>query len=150
MFMLLNLNNAFCACTVEGWKRFQSFSSFPCGRAKRYENDRVDAILSLRFQWNENANFWKRIRVDGALMYTKAVNSQRQKKINFSFNCQNSAEKVITRARIFSFANEWIVLNNYSPKWRWIAVESRRIEMKIHRYSSTQVNDCVSIYQTSE
>ena len=46
--------------------RSQSFSSFPCGRAKRYENDRVDAILSLRFQWNENANFWIRIRVDGA------------------------------------------------------------------------------------
>ena len=66
--MLLNLNSIFHTCTVEGWKRFQSFSSFPRGRAKpRYENDRVDAILSLRFQWNKNANFWKRIRVDGAL-----------------------------------------------------------------------------------
>ena len=54
-FMLLNLNNAFYTCTEEGWKRFQSFSSFPCGRAKRYENDRVDAILSLRFQ---NASVW--------------------------------------------------------------------------------------------
>ena len=61
-----NLNNAFYTCAVEGWKRFQSFSSFPCGRVKRYVNDRVDAILSLRFQWNKNENFWKRIRVDGA------------------------------------------------------------------------------------
>ena len=67
------INNAFYTCAVEGWKRFQSFSSFPCGRAKRSENDRVDAILSLRFQWNENANFWKRIRVDGALKKERRV-----------------------------------------------------------------------------
>ena len=33
---------------------------------KRFENDHVNAILSFRFQWNENANFWKRIPVDGA------------------------------------------------------------------------------------
>ena len=59
----INLNNIFYTYTVDG---FQSFSSFPCGRVKRSENDRVDAILSLRFQWNENENFWKRIRVDGA------------------------------------------------------------------------------------
>ena len=45
--------------------RLKAFSSFPCGRVKRYENDSVDAVLSLRFQWNKNANFWKRI-VDGA------------------------------------------------------------------------------------
>ena len=51
---------------LQSEKRFQSFSSFSCGRVKRSENDRVDAILSLRFQWNENANFRKRIRVDGA------------------------------------------------------------------------------------
>ena len=40
MFMLINLNNTFYTCTVEGWKCFQSFSSFLCGRV----------ILSLRFQ----------------------------------------------------------------------------------------------------
>ena len=43
-FTLINLNNVFFSCTVEGGKRFQSFSSFPCGRVKRSENDRVDAI----------------------------------------------------------------------------------------------------------
>ena len=76
MFMLINLNNAFYTCAVEGWKRFRSFSSFPCGRAKRYENDRMDAILSLRFQWNENAKFWKRIRVDGAWDYVRMIKNQ--------------------------------------------------------------------------
>ena len=40
--------------------------SFSCGRVKQFENDRVDAMLPFRFQWNENANFRKRIRVDGA------------------------------------------------------------------------------------
>ena len=35
MFMLINLNNAFYTCVIEGWKRFQSLSSFPCGRVKR-------------------------------------------------------------------------------------------------------------------
>ena len=33
------LNNAFYTYAVEGWKRFQSFSSFPCGRTKQgFEN----------------------------------------------------------------------------------------------------------------
>ena len=54
---------------------FSRFHHF-CGWVKWYENDRVDAILSLRFQWNENANFWKCIHVDGALeLYKLLYNS---------------------------------------------------------------------------
>ena len=79
------LTNASYTCAVEGWKRFQSLLSFPCGRVKRF--DRVDAILSWRFQWNENANSWKRIRMDGAIvggptaLYVRRVCSQMCAKI---------------------------------------------------------------------
>ena len=48
--------------------KIKKFPNSDRTKVKRYENDCVDAILSLCFQWNENANFWKRIRVDGALV----------------------------------------------------------------------------------
>ena len=39
-------------------------------RVKRFGNDRVDTIPSFRFQWNENANFWKRIRTPTLVLNT--------------------------------------------------------------------------------
>ena len=44
--------SVFYRCRVDGWMR--------------YKNDRVDAIILMRFQLNENALIWKRIRVDVA------------------------------------------------------------------------------------
>ena len=71
--MLLNLNNAFYTCTVEGWKRFQSFSSFPFGRAKLIWKRSCWRNTFIAFSVKWKRNFWKRIRVDGALDYLRPL-----------------------------------------------------------------------------
>ena len=84
----INFNSAFYTCAVKGSKRFQSFSSFSYGRVKRSENDHVTAILSLRFRWNEKANFWKCTRVNGALnkMNSRAIRTRPCTVICLGFN----------------------------------------------------------------
>ncbi len=47
------------------WKRKQRKR-----QRKRFENACVDAKLMIRFHWHENATFWSRIHVDGAVMRT--------------------------------------------------------------------------------
>ena len=48
----------------------------------------------------------------------------------------------------------WIIINNYSPKWRWLAVDIYRAAKRRGKYpplaTYTEVNSCFSIYQNSE
>ena len=45
---------------------------------------------------------------------------------------------------------EWIIINNYSPKWRWLAVDIYRAAKRRGKYptlaTDTEVNSCFSIY----
>ena len=47
----------------------------------------------------------------------------------------------------------WIIINNYSPKWRWIVVDIYRAAKRRGKYpplfTDTEVNNCFSIYHTS-
>ena len=56
-------------------------------------------------------------------------------------------------AIFFQVAQTWIV-NNYSPKWRWLAVDIYRAAKRRGKYPQlaidTEVNSCFSIYQNSE
>ena len=44
----------------------------------------------------------------------------------------------------------WIIFNNYSPKWRWLAVDIYRAAERRGKYptlaTDTEVNSCFSIY----
>ena len=48
-----------------------------------------------------------------------------------------------------SFEN-WGIFNNYSPNWRWLAVDIYRAAKRRGKYSTlatyTEVNSCFSIY----
>ena len=48
-----------------------------------------------------------------------------------------------------SFEN-WGIFNNYSPKWRWLAVDIYRAAKRRGKYptlaTDTEVNSCFSIY----
>ena len=48
-----------------------------------------------------------------------------------------------------SFEN-WGIFNNYSPKWRWLAVDIYRAAKRRSKYQTlatdTEVNSCFSIY----
>ena len=45
---------------------------------------------------------------------------------------------------------EWIIINNYSPKWRWLAVDIYRAAKLRAKYpplaTDTEVNTCFRIY----
>ena len=48
------------------------------------------------------------------------------------------------------FAFMYVIFNNYSPKWRWLAVDIYRAAKRRGKYqplaTDTEVNSCFSIY----
>ena len=57
---------------------------------------------------------------------------------------------VITKAApafLYFYWLKTIIINNYSPKWRWIVVDICRAAAA--RWGDTEVNNCFSIYHTS-
>ena len=52
-----------------------------------------------------------------------------------------------------NFSSSPYVINNYSPKWRWIVVDIYQATKRRGKYSplftDTEVNNCFSIYHTS-
>ena len=45
---------------------------------------------------------------------------------------------------------QFLIINNYSPKWRWLAVDIYRAAKRRGKYptlaTDTEVNSCFSIY----
>ena len=54
------------------------------------------------------------------------------------------------KARNAIFGAENLLINNYSPKWRWLAVDIYRAAKRRGKYptlaTDTEVNSCFSIY----
>ena len=77
----------------------------------------------------QNANLFKRsFYVTEALiclpLYLHIVNQRKKASEKKIFFCWKPAGKVITRARIYFVlqTRQCQIVNNYSPKWRWVAV----------------------------
>ena len=61
---------------------------------------------------------------------------------------------ICTRFRRYLYSRRcsWIIINNYSPRWRWIVVDIYRAASarKISTtFTDTEVKNCFSIYHTS-
>ena len=69
----------------------------------------------------------------------------------FFGNCAGDACPVVIIMTIIITIS--IIINNYSPKWRWIVVDIYRAAKRRGKYPplfiDTEVNNCFSIYHTS-
>ena len=80
--------------------------------------------------------------------FNQSVNQSINQSVNQSFILARFVEELRTCSK---YEGVWmrtiVIINNYSPKWRWIVVEAAR---KISStFTDTEVNNCFSIYHTS-
>ena len=66
------------------------------------------------------------------------------------FACATAGELSTTITPFFGRLTIWMIVNNYSPKWRWLAVDIYRAATRRGKYqllaTDTEVNSCFSIY----
>ena len=66
------------------------------------------------------------------------------------FACATAGELSSTITNFFGRLTIWTIVNNYSPKWRWLVVDIYRAAKRRGKYptlaTDTEVNSCFSIY----
>ena len=68
-----------------------------------------------------------------------------------SYSPKKARKKILSSLQFVLNIGE--IINNYSPKWRWIVVDIYRAAKRRGKYpplfTDTEVNNCFSIYHTS-
>ena len=87
-------------------------------------------------------------------MYLSLSTNEQPFKTNTNWELKNT-ESCFVHVTFFlvRYSKQWLI-NNYSPKWRWLAVDIYRTAKRRGKYpslaTSTSVNSCFSIYFNSE